>query len=214
MVGLGGILVSSLWEAGGERSREEVPYGRGWWCLWCQKWRLCCGQGLRWEEAPSDRIRRWGTYFGNLTLVTDTVSSCHVESLGNAHTDAPGVRIRSCHFVHCFTWFFPSLSELILCLGRAFWEASSIIYNSLYYSSVFSKSHKEYWKVMNFCLLREEEAGRFPLCSAKKEVTHNVLICLTHAEQWQVMLTERSDVFWRNRSHKQQWKLICSVSKC
>ena len=35
---------------------------------------------------------------------------------------------------------------------------------------------------MNFCLLREEGAGRFPLYSQKKEVRHNILICLTSAE--------------------------------
>lgn len=35
---------------------------------------------------------------------------------------------------------------------------------------------------MNFCLLREEGAGRFLLYSLKKEVRLNILICLTRAE--------------------------------
>lgn len=35
---------------------------------------------------------------------------------------------------------------------------------------------------MNFCLLKDEEAGSFQLCCSK-EVTHNILICLTQVKQ-------------------------------
>lgn len=154
---------------------RKCPMGWPWQCLWGQM-RTSVMEGRRWDskETSSNATGRPETYSGSRTLDIDISSSCHFESLRDAHISALGIRIKSHHFTsHAITSpLLHTVASISIGFDPSPWLWPNLLGNlcfkSLYYSSVFSKLHKKYRKVKKSCLPKEEEAGRFPLCCSEK----------------------------------------------
>ena len=92
-------------------------------------------EARRWGagERRSDGPRK-----GSRTRNINTHSFHHFESRTNAHLSVLGVRMKTLHFIHYFTWLLSFPVALILHLGhgQAYWEASVLTVHISHLSSI------------------------------------------------------------------------------